>query len=173
MDNLSKKLEPRSVDAVTTAQTKNFGGRSEVKIVLGQNFIYTGVDFKQEGADGARQREVLTGMMAGNTFVDDIWLNSTISSTGLFGEYHLNIHENYFVAASRFELNSAKSRNEDNKFQTAASPLSATKLNTSVSLGYTKAISTNISLGYGWKGPKEWGFDRKIHQLPACWCRSL
>jgi hypothetical protein len=47
MDNLLKMMEPRMVDASTTAQTLNFGP----KLVYDGN-LYVGADFRNELVEG-------------------------------------------------------------------------------------------------------------------------
>ena len=66
MDNLLKDLDPRMMNASTMAKTHNYGLRSEGVWNFGANHkLYTGVDWRAEGASGIREREFLMGPNAG------------------------------------------------------------------------------------------------------------
>jgi len=73
MDNYDKVIEPRMVDAITFAQTRNFGGRTEIRFDFAKSFLYTGIDMRIEKAEGERQRAMLMGPMAGKTIYDNVW----------------------------------------------------------------------------------------------------
>lgn len=147
MDNLDKKLNPRKVNAVTKAKTKNFGFRSEAAFQFKKTSLFAGFDFKSEQAEGTRSREMLMGPMAGKTIFDNIWQDSKIEKSGLFGEYHFSWNEVYFVASTRMEHNSAESRDKANRFISTNPNNPSDDLNISASLGATYDISNEIRLG--------------------------
>lgn len=147
MDNLTKDLNPRNVNAVTKAKTKNYGARTEATFQFKKTSLFTGIDFKSEEAEGTRSREMLMGPMTGNTLYDNIWQDSKISKAALFGEYHFSVKETYFVASSRLEYNNAESRDQANEFVTANPNNSSDQVNLSVSFGATHDFSKQIRMG--------------------------
>lgn len=58
MDNLTKNLSPRTVDAVSDASTLNYGGRSELQFDFKTGPLFTGIDYRFESADGFRTRNI-------------------------------------------------------------------------------------------------------------------
>jgi len=115
MDNFEKDLNPRPVNAETEATTYTYGGRTEGKWKFNNSTLYTGFDVRIEGADGTRKREILLGPNAGKIFYDNVWQDSRISKTGVFGEYHLPVNTFQLVMAGRLEFNSSKSFNPDDR----------------------------------------------------------
>jgi iron complex outermembrane receptor protein len=154
MDNLTKDLNPRMVNAITLAKTKNYGGRSEASFQFKNSSLFAGIDYKAEEAEGIRSREMLMGPMAGNTFSDNLWQDSKITKLALFGEYHFAIQEVYFVASTRLEHNSAKSRETTTEFVIANPRNPSDKLNISASFGATHDISKQIRMSL-WLGRAE------------------
>ncbi|RUT73113.1 TonB-dependent receptor domain-containing protein [Ancylomarina longa] len=169
MDNLRKELNPRMVNATTKAKTKNFALRSEAAFQFTNSTLYTGVDFKSEQAKGTRSRELLMGPKAGNTLLDNVWQDSKISKTSIFGEYHFSLEDLYFVSSARFEYNEAKSRDTASEFINANSSAASNRLNTSLSLGSTYDLSKQIRIGL-WLGRAERSgslTERFINFLPV------
>jgi len=169
MDNLRKELNPRMVNAITKAKTKNFALRSEVAFQFTNSTLYTGIDFKSEQAKGIRSRELLMGPKAGNTILDNVWQDSKISKTSIFGEYHFSLEDLYFVSSARFEYNEAKSRDAANEFINANSGTVPNRLNTSLSLGSTYDLSKQVRIGL-WLGRAERSgslSERFINFLPV------
>lgn len=73
MDNLLKSLDPRPVNATTQANTLNYGFRTEGAWGFKQMRLYSGLDYRFEGADGQRSREFLMGPNSGNVVFDNVW----------------------------------------------------------------------------------------------------
>ncbi|WP_180335775.1 TonB-dependent receptor domain-containing protein [Labilibaculum filiforme] len=169
MDNLTKDLNPRMVNAITLAKTKNYGGRSEASFQLKRTSLFAGIDYKAEEAEGNRTREMLMGPMAGKTLQDNIWQDSKISKMALFGEYHFSWNEFFFVASSRLEHNSAKSREKTSEFTGVNEKNPDNKLNLSASIGATRDVSEQVRMGL-WLGRAERSgslTERFINFLPV------
>ena len=154
MDNLGKSLNPRKVNAITEAKTKNYGARSEASFEFEKSSLFAGIDFKSEEAEGNRYRKMLMGPMVGQTIHDNIWQDSRIRKIGLFGESHFSWNELYFVASSRLEFNQAESRDKDTEFFDTNKDDPSNKLNVSLSVGASYDISKEIRMGL-WLGRAE------------------
>ncbi len=169
MDNLTKNLNPRKVNAITKAETKNYAFRSEAAFQFKESSLFAGVDYKSEQAEGVRSREMLMGPMAGNTMYDNIWQDSKIEKVGLFGEYHFTIDETYFVASSRIENNSAESNDKAANFINANPNDPSDEMNFSFSIGANKDLSENLRMGV-WFGRAERSgslTERFINHIPV------
>lgn len=151
MDNLSKDLNPRMLDAETSAQTFNYGGRTEGTWKFKQTRLYAGADLRVEGAEGIRTRSFLMGPNAGKSLNDNVWQNSQISKTGLFAEYHFDLGTYKMMLSSRLEHNHAKSDDPANEFTSVNAENKVTQINPSISLGVTRRPSeqfkTSLWLG--------------------------
>ncbi len=154
MDNLGKSLNPRKVNAITEAKTKNYGARSEASFEFEKSSLFAGIDFKSEEAEGNRYRKMLMGPMVGQTIHDNIWQDSRIRKIGLFGESHFSWNELYFVASSRLEFNQAESCDKDAKFFDTNKDDPSNKLNVSLSVGASYDISKEVRMGL-WLGRAE------------------
>lgn len=169
MDNLTKNLNPRMVNAITLAKTKNYGARSEATFQFKNSSLFTGLDYKIEEADGNRSREMLMGPMTGRTIMDKIWQDSELRKLGLFGEYHFSKNEIYFVASARMEHNSAESNDKAPEFIVANQEDPSDEFNFSASFGATHDISKQIRMGL-WLGRAERSgsiTERFINFLPV------
>lgn len=151
MDNLDKVINPRTVDAVSDASTLNYGGRSELRFDFENHRLFTGIDYRFEGADGFRTRAMLKGPMAGKTLTDNIWQDAQIQRGGVFGEFHLNKSSFQSVFSARLDYNAAKANNPDPAFAALFESIESNWVNPSVSLGGTKKLGQNMSLGL-WLG---------------------
>lgn len=151
MDNYDKELDPRTVDAETNAKTRNFGGRSELRFDFENSFLYSGVDFRAESAEGFRTREMLMGTMAGNVFTDNVWQGAQVVRSGVFGEWHMQPTGYQLVVSGRLDLNRAKADDPDADFSALYSDMESTKIHASVSVGGTRLFNKNVSLGL-WLG---------------------
>ena len=151
MDNLSKNLSPRMVNAQTKATTQNYGLRTEGIWRLTNGLLYIGTDYKKEVADGNRTREFLMGPMKGNTVVDNLWQNGSISKIAGFGEYHLTHGKTNFVLSARIEVNSSKANDPATEFTSIHLDTKTTQVNPSISLGgvhkFTNAFNVGLWLG--------------------------
>lgn len=169
MDNLSKELSPRMVNAETIATTQNYGARTEGTWKITKGLLYVGADYKVEGADGYRTREFLMGPMTGNTLTDNVWQNSSVSKIAGFGEYHLTQGKTNFVLSARIEANSAKALDPATEFTTVHPDTEITQINPNVSLGGVHEFSNTFSAGL-WLGRAQRSgsiTERYINFLPV------
>lgn len=168
MDNYDKLVEPRTVDAETNAETRNFGGRSELRFDFEGSFLYSGIDVRSESADGFRTREMLMGNMAGTVLTDNVWQDAHVTRTGVFGEWHLQPTGYQLVVSARIDVNHAKANDPDPGFSAKTSDLESTIVHPSLSVGGTRLFSKNLSLGL-WLGraSRSPGItERYINQFP-------
>ncbi len=169
MDNLLKPLDPRMVNASTTALTKTYGGRTEGIFKLNDNSLFVGADLRVEEAEGTRSREFLMGSNAGKTVEDNVWQNGQISRTGVFGEYHLLYSSLRFVVSGRLEMNDAKLKDASDEFLNVYAESNSSQLNPSVSIGGIKNFENNFSMGL-WLGRAQRSgslTERFINYLPV------
>ncbi len=151
MDNLDKVISPRTVDASTDANTSNYGGRSEMRFDFKKGYLFSGIDYRMEAADGERSRSMLMGPMAGKTISDNVWQDAQIQRGGAFAEYHIQKTDLHAVVSGRIDYNAAKSNNPDSNFAALNTDLSSDFLNPAVSVGGTKMLNDLFSLGL-WLG---------------------
>jgi len=151
MDNLSKELNPRMVDAVTSANTTNLGGRTEGAWTFKQTRLYLGGDFRHEGAEGQRIREFLMGPNAGKEVMDNVWQGGVIQRAGLFAEYHLHGRSVKWVISGRMNVNHAESTDPDPNFSNLYTEMQSSQFNPAISIGATRNLSEKLTLG-AWLG---------------------
>ena len=151
MDNLSKQLDPRPVNASTLASTLNFGGRTEGSWSFKQSRLYTGVDYRYEGAEGQRTREFLMGPNAGNEVVDNVWQVGLIQRAGLFAQYHIAGNSIKWIIAGRLNLNLAEITDPDPDFDDLFGETRSSQVNPALSIGATRKLTEKLSLG-AWLG---------------------
>jgi len=147
MDNLLKPLDPRRVNAQTNATTYNFGGRTEGIWNFNKAKLFAGADFRQEGAEGIREREFLMGPNAGNTVRDNAWQDGYISRTSVFAEYHFKPKNTRFIVSTRLELNNGNINDSTEEFENNNGESQVTQFNPSISIGASKNLSKDITLG--------------------------
>ena len=168
MDNYDKVLDPRMADATTDAKTRNYGGRTEMRFDFDKSYLYAGVDYRFESADGYRERSMLMGPMAGKVLTDNVWQDAEINRTGFFGEWHIARPGFQFDVSGRLDINSSKANNPDPRFEEIYSDLKSSQVHPSLSVGGTRLFSKNISLGL-WAGmaTRSPGIaERYINQFP-------
>jgi iron complex outermembrane receptor protein len=151
MDNLEKVLDPRTVNAITDATTRTFGGRTEGLLEYPMTKVYLGADLRMEEAEGIRIREMLAGPMSGRTFEDNVWQNGRISKTALFAEYQINHHPLELVFSGRLEVNDAKLRDTASEFTDVYEDTQTVQLNPSISMGVKNQLASTFSMGL-WLG---------------------
>ena len=150
MDNLSKNLDPRMMNALTAAKTHNYGARTEGIWNYTKSKLYAGADFRVEGAVGEREREFLMGPMAGNTAYDNVWQDSQISKYAAFGEYQFNTEQLQYVVSARLEVNHANANDPADEFTQVFSETSQIQFNPNFSFGAVKKFSkTEFGLWLG------------------------
>ena len=151
MDNLLKPLDPRMLNASNDAKTRTYGGRTEGFWKFNTSSLYLGGDFRMESAEGIRVREFLMGPNAGKTFYDNAWQSSSISRSGLFGEYQWRSNRLLFVLSGRLELNDARVADAAAEFTNVYPETGVTQVNPSLSLGGIRNFPNDLSLGL-WLG---------------------
>jgi iron complex outermembrane recepter protein len=151
MDNLSKKLNPRTMNATTNAKTYSYGGRSEGIWFVANGKLYVGFDFKIDKADGTRKREFLIGPMMGKTVFDNVWNGGQITKTGVFAEYHHKLAGLQMIYSSRLENNKSEATDLNEYFAAKNSITHKTLINPSLSIGGSKDLRNGFSLGL-WLG---------------------
>jgi len=169
MDNYDKIMNPRKVDAVTEAKTRNYGGRTELRFDFGKSFLYGGFDHRYESADGTRTRELLMGPMAGKVFNDNVWQDAQVQRTGVFGEWHYSKTGFQLVFSGRLDFNSSKVNNPADRFSSIYSDLGSSVVHPSLSAGGTSFFNEKLSLGL-WLGmaTRSPGItERYINQFPV------
>lgn len=169
MDNYGKMMNPRSVDAETAAETRNYGGRTELKFDFGSTFFYTGLDYRFESADGTRTREFLMGPMMGKTLTDNVWQDAIVHRSGLFIEYHWKVNNSHLIASGRADINLSEARNPDPRFSEKYTSMESNIVRPSLSIGGTRVFGSSASLGL-WLGmaSRSPGItERYINQLPV------
>jgi iron complex outermembrane receptor protein len=148
MDNYSKTLDPRMVNAETNANTRNYGGRTEGVWKFENANLFSGFDIRIEGAEGTRTREFLMGPNAGNIVYDNPWQNGQISKAGVFGEYHLHHKQFEWIFSGRLELNVSEIKNAEPEFTEVYDETSSTQINPNLSVGGIKSLKNDISIGF-------------------------
>jgi iron complex outermembrane recepter protein len=151
MDNLSKPLEPRLVNAITRANTTNYGLRTEGSWSFSHTRLYTGMDYRFEGAAGHRSREFLMGPNTGNQVLDNVWQGGEIQRAGLFVEYHYHGGLLKWVVSGRLNANLADISEPDPEFKNLYPDAGSSQLNPALSLGVTRSFTDKLSLGL-WLG---------------------
>lgn len=148
MDNYDKQLQPRMADAITQADTKNFGGRTELRFDFDHAWLYAGADLRVEKASGERQRSILMGPMAGMTMHDNVWQDAEILKSGIFAEYHLPGENYQLIFSGRLEYNRSDAKDPDSDFSALyGDELSSELVNPAFSVGGTHALGANLSTG--------------------------
>lgn len=140
MDNLTRKLNPRTMNAVSLAKTTAGGLRSEAEFKAGAAELFAGIDYRYETAEGTRTREILTGPLAGKTFYDNIWQDAFVGRTGLFAEYRRQAGAYLLVGALRLEQLQARAGKVDDKFKQTYSKTDASQMYPSISAGASTAL---------------------------------
>lgn len=133
------------------SNTQTTGGRTEFVIKKEQTNIYLGGDVKYEYANGNRTRKMITGMMAGKTFIDSLWQKSSVMRTGLFFHADRSIGKIDFNISTRLDRVESKPEEPAYRFTTLNEKLNTVDINPSVSIGATSEIARNFHAGV-WLG---------------------
>lgn len=145
MDNKSKPTFA-VVDASTDANTKVWGGRSEIGLTIEKNVLFVGFDYSRIDKNGYRTRKMKTGAMAGKTFIDTVWQDSYISNFGMFSELRTRILEFNLMFSTRYDINYATAMTPAPSFVKMFGDPSSKYRNLSISAGIDKVISQNIQI---------------------------
>ncbi|MBK9292086.1 MAG: TonB-dependent receptor [Bacteroidetes bacterium] len=146
MDNLTRLINSRTMDARTLAQTSFAGFRSEGEFSFGKGVMFAGIDARSETSSGERTRKMLMGPMAGKEFKDNIWQDAVVNRSGLFAEYRQSFGAYNFVGAMRLEYLSARAGKADDKFSSTYTQLDANQLFPSLSAGASRLLNPNFSV---------------------------
>lgn len=153
MDNLLKPLDPRMMNARTSAKTQNYGARTEGHWIFNEAKLFAGADLRVEGAEGTRTREFLLGPNAGKTLFDNAWQDGQIRKTGIFGEYQHRAGTINVILSGRAEYNQSSIQDPSPEFIEVYPETDANQMNISFSAGVQKrwnqAFKTGIYLGHG------------------------
>lgn len=169
MDNGLKVLQPRMMNMGTDATTQSYAVRSEITWGLGRGSLYTGVDFRQEQAQGERVREFLMGPMAGQSRTDAVWQNAQVRNTGLFAEWHRNWSVWQWVSSARLAINEAQAGAPSAAFAERYASLDSRQINPSISTGLVRQFGERIRAGLWMARTQRSGslIERYIHSLPV------
>lgn len=143
MDNLTRQLNPRTMDAVTLASTTFAGFRSEAELKLWKGLMMAGIDLRSENVKGERTRKILVGPMTGKVFKDNIWQDAAVNKAGVFAEYRQAFGDYYFTGAVRLDGLLAQAGKPDEKFSQTYSKTEASQLYPSFSAGATRLFGRN------------------------------
>ncbi len=153
MGNNLRSSTGKMSNAETSANTKVFGGRTELAINSARSELFLGLDFKHEMEDGYRTREMLAGPMKGKIFIDSIWQDSRITRGGIFSEWRYLLGEYKLALSGRIDVVHANALNPNSKFRAQYSTIESTDINPSISAGisrqWTKQWYTGLWLGRG------------------------
>jgi len=151
MDNLDKPLNPRMLNAETAAKTRTMGGRTEATFRWQGSWLFAGIDFRREAAEGVRKREFIMGPNQGKTIEDNVWQNGYISRAGMFGEYHLNLDRSHFTFSGRIEVNEADLQDKSVEFSDRYDNVSQLQINPALSVGWRQQLNEKLNLAL-WLG---------------------
>ncbi|MEZ5069548.1 MAG: TonB-dependent receptor [Bacteroidales bacterium] len=144
MDNRLKPLDPRTMNAETSATTRNLGGRSEGSWIISRGTLHAGADVRMEGAEGTRIREFLMGPMAGSRVLDNAWQDSRITKSAVFAEYQVQGSRIHAIVSGRFEINRAEVLNPAEEFAEIYPDTRSLQVNPGLSLGLKKSLGNRV-----------------------------
>ncbi|MCF8299295.1 MAG: TonB-dependent receptor [Saprospiraceae bacterium] len=112
MDNMQRSFsDTAAVPAYIEAD--KIGGRAEVGLNIGETgHLFVGADYTNTKKDGDRTKNMIGQYPAMGKVpvkVEDLWNNAEINNLGFFSEYKNKFGSFEFVAAARFDMNSASS----------------------------------------------------------------
>lgn len=107
MDNKNRPFSD-TVVAISNIKAINSGGKLGVNMNLFKGRLETGVDYEQISKDGIRNKNLI---MQPNLpqFNEDLWNNALIKNLGIFAEWQKTIKSIDFIAALRYDYNTATS----------------------------------------------------------------
>jgi iron complex outermembrane receptor protein len=147
MDNLLKELEPRMLNADTKAKTRYIGFRTEGQWNFSGKRLFLGADANSEYAEGKRTRTFLMGSNMGNSVVDNVWQESSITKSAVFGSYHWLHQSMHYIISSRLEFNQALLADADPAFAENYDETTKLQWNPSLSVGGIYTINPTLSAG--------------------------
>lgn len=112
MDNLNR-ASAKTMQAVTTVDARNGGGKLVTAYTVGNHSIVAGVDYEDIWKNGEKVM-TMKMVMEGDTFISvkhfNVWNNACYRNAGLFGEYKIPLKTTEFSAALRLDYNQAHSQ---------------------------------------------------------------
>lgn len=168
MDNLERPEAGRMADAETEAQTRNYGGRTELRFEGSRHWTYVGMDFRHEEATGTRFRTMRMGPMASMTMEDNVWQDGRLRRTGLFTEHHRSLGAYQTVASARLDWVQGAAGKTGEIPRQQYDQMGQTDLNPSLSVGAQRGLGRGYGLGL-WmaRSVRSAGLaERYIHFIP-------
>jgi iron complex outermembrane receptor protein len=154
MDNLNRPAA-KTMQAVTTVDAWDAGGKLNGILQSGAHKIETGLDFEHIYKDGEKKMTMKMAM-EGDTFTSvkyaNVWLDALYNNLGAFAEYQIPLKGIDLTAALRLDYNRANSSDtfklvKDGIFY--FDDLISNYFNVSFSIGIKKQLATNIYLSAG------------------------
>ncbi|MBK6937961.1 MAG: TonB-dependent receptor [Chitinophagaceae bacterium] len=167
---MGNKYRSASVNTLagTDATTSTAGGRSELTLTRRKALIFAGADLKIEKKEGDRIRQVKTGPMAGKTFIDSVWQNSSVFNSGFFGEWHQLLKQYKLSVSGRLDFVTGNADAPSSKFSKQYPDPNNSDINFSISAGisrqWNKNWQTGLWLGRGTRSASI--SERYINSLP-------
>ena len=168
MDNLQRPEAGRMADAQTEAQTRNYGGRTELRFDGARHWTYLGMDFRHEEATGTRFRTMRMGPMAGMTMEDNVWQDGRLRRAGLFTEHHRSLGAYQTVTSARLDWVRGTAGKTGEIPQQQYGQMDQTNLNPSLSVGAQRSLGRGYGIGV-WmaRSVRSAGLaERYIHFIP-------
>jgi len=174
MDNLNRPAS-KTMQAVTTVDSWNAGGKLTGNIQAGKHKLLVGLDFEHIYKDGAKQM-TMKMVMEGDTFISvkysNVWLKALYNNAGAFAEYKIPFKKLDFAAALRLDYNQATSSDTFRLVKNGIAyfdDLNSNYFNVSFSLGMKKQLVSwlylSASLGKGTRSPSL--MERFIKLMPV------
>ncbi len=151
MDNSLRIIVPRTMNVETPANTQTYGGRTQGLFKFGNRVLYVGADYKKSMAQGNRQREMLTGPMAGKILIDKVWQDSQVTNGGLFSEFQLPMGNSTLFLSGRIDFNQGSSADLSTEFSKMYPETDVAQINPGISAGLTHDFGNSWSMGL-WLG---------------------
>lgn len=112
MDNLNR-ASANTMQAVTTVDARNVGGKLVTVHKAGDHSILAGIDYEDVWKNGEKVM-TMKMIMEGDTFISvkhtNVWNDAGYRNAGLFGEYMVPLKNTELTAALRFDYNQAHSQ---------------------------------------------------------------
>jgi iron complex outermembrane receptor protein len=174
MDNMNRQAS-KTMQAVTTVDEWNAGGKLTGNIQAGTHKLQVGFDFEHIYKDGEKKM-TMKMVMEGDTFISvkyaNVWLNALYNNTGAFAEYRIPTKRLDFTAALRIDYNQAISSDTFLLVKNGVSyfdDLNSNYFNVSFSLGIKKQLVSylyiNAAIGRGTRSPSL--LERFIKLMPV------
>jgi len=174
MDNLNRPAS-KTMQAVTTVDTWNAGGKVTGSLLTGSNKFLVGLDFEHVYKNGDKKM-TMKMIMEGDTFISvkhaNVWLNAICNNAGAFAEYKIPFKGLDFTAALRLDYNQATSGDTFRLVNNGVlyfDDLTSNYFNVSFSLGIKKQLASHLylsaALGKGTRSPSL--LERFIKLMPV------